>query len=728
MNELETPIERVLADELKVSPRQVWAAIKLLDNGATVPFIARYRKEATGQMTDTHLRLLADRLDYLRELESRRIEILKSIEEQGKLSQTLKKSIEEAHTKSVLEDLYLPFRPKKHSKAQVARDCGLEPLALKLLEDPRLDPYTEAKNYVNPDKAVPDSTTALNGAREILIERFSEDAALIGRLRDKFWTSGWIFSKGVKEEEASSSKFTDYFNYREEINKIPSHRALALFRGQQEGELKVSLETEGFADYSSRKTVEDIEYIQEVCQNFGIKSLRRAADAWLAESVRQTWKYRLRIRLELDIFSTLRRQAEEEAIKVFAENLRNLLLAAPAGACSVLGLDPGFRTGVKVAALDKTGKVLETAVIYPHPPEEKITQAQAILIQLVKKHNIDFIAIGNGTASRETEKFVHEALKTNPEIQTKRIVVSEAGASVYSASELASLELPQLDVSFRGAVSIGRRLQDPLAELVKVEPKSIGVGQYQHDVNQRRLEQMLHHVVEDCVNSVGVEINTASVSLLSYVSGLTKKTAAHFVAYREKNGLFKNRSEFLNIPDMGPRAFEQCAGFLRVKNGDNALDASAVHPESYPIVERILNRNKISLEKLIGNREYLSKINPADYVDESAGEETVRDILAELEKPGRDPRPDFKSATFKEGVFSIEDLKSGMILEGVVTNVANFGAFVDIGVHQDGLVHISELSNEFIQDPRTFVKAGQIVKVKVLDIDKPRRRIALSMR
>ncbi len=719
-------IEQIIATELSVTRDQIWSAIKLLDSGSTVPFIARYRKEATGGLSDTHLRMLSERLDYLRELESRRSEILQSIKEQGKLTETLKNGIEQAATKSQLEDLYLPFRPRKRTKAQTARESGLEALAQLLLSDPTQNPEEAAKAFVNPDKNVFDLPTALNGAREILMENFAEAPALIGALRQKFWETGWVISRVIKDKEDPESKFTDYFNFREPIREIPSHRLLALLRGRQENILRVSLETEGYSDYGDARD-DGMEYIQAVCAHFGVQPRRRAADAWLLDTAKQAWKYKIRIHLELDILAELRKKSEEEAIHVFAENVKSLLLAAPAGARPTVGLDPGFRTGVKVAAIDKTGKVVQTGVIYPHAPQNDWERSVKIMAALIKKYDIELIAIGNGTASRETDKLVTETLKLYPELKAQKVVVSEAGASVYSASELASAELPELDVSIRGAVSIARRLQDPLAELVKIDPKAIGVGQYQHDVNQRRLEQMLHNVVEDCVNAVGVEVNTASPSLLSYVSGLTRKTASGIVAHRDTHGPFKNRQQLLGVPDLGPKAFEQAAGFLRIRNGDNALDFSGVHPESYPVVERLLAKNQKILEGVLGNAGFLRALRAEDYVDAIFGLPTVKDILAELEKPGRDPRPEFRTATFKEGVHAIDDLKIGMILEGTVTNVANFGAFVDIGVHQDGLIHISQLSNQFVKDPRSIVKTGQVVKVKVLEIDKPRKRISLSM-
>lgn len=720
-------IEQIIAKELSVTRAQIMSAIRLLDAGATVPFIARYRKEATGGLTDTHLRMLADRLDYLRDLEKRRIEIIQSIQDQGKLNDALKAALEKAETKTALEDLYLPFRPKRHSRSQAAKDSGLEPLALSLLGNPNLQPEIAAQEFVNPLKNVADTAQALTGAREILLEKFSEDPELIGFLRKKLWQSGWIYANAMKGTEDPENKFADYLKFREPLNKIPSHRMLALLRGKKEGILSLSLEVDGLLDYSDKKEHE-ADYIFEVCKRFHIEPKRRPADNWLFETAKLAWKYKIRLHLELDIFSELRRHAEEEAIRVFAENLKDLLLAAPAGSRPTLGLDPGFRTGIKFAALDATGKVLETGAIYPLAPEGRIKEATETFLRVVQKYNLELIAIGNGTASRETDQFVQTVLRQNSNLKINKVIVSEAGASVYSASEKASAELPNLDVSLRGAVSIARRLQDPLAELVKIDPKSIGVGQYQHDVNQRRLEQMLGNVVEDCVNAVGVDVNTASPELLSYVAGLNKRVAARLVEWRNQKGVFKNRLELREVPEMGDRTFEQAAGFLRIQNGDNPLDASAVHPESYPVVEKILMTKSLSIKNLVGNTSLLRSLDAKDWTDERFGLPTVEDILEELEKPGRDPRPEFKTAQFSDTVNGIEDLKLGMILEGAVTNVANFGAFVDIGVHQDGLVHISQISNEFIKDPREVLRVGQIVKVKVLEVDKPRKRISLSMK
>ncbi len=732
------PIERLIAQELSVTREQVWSAMKLLDSGATVPFIARYRKEATGGLSDTHLRLLADRLDYLRELEKRRIEITQSLEDQGKLTDSLKASLAKADTKAALEDIYLPFRPKKNSKAQAARDMGLEPLADKLLNDPTLDPMTAAQEYVNPDKAVADALSALLGAREILMDRFADQTELFLQLRDKFWKDGWILSRVVEKSASSvaqppvsleeAAKFTDYFNFRQKIAEIPSHRMLALLRGRKENILSISLHTDGLYDYSSDRKEEDTESIQAIMKRFNIQLRRRPADAWLFETARQAWKYKIRIRLEIDLLNKLREKSDEEAIRVFAENLRNLLLASPAGPRITLGLDPGFRTGVKVAVVDKTGKVLQAGAVFPHAPQEAWAASLKTLSEWIQKYGVELIAIGNGTASRETDKLASELIKLNPALKMNKVIVSEAGASVYSASELASQELAGMDVSYRGAVSIARRLQDPLAELVKIDPKAIGVGQYQHDVNQSRLAKMLRAVVEDCVNAVGVDVNTASPSLLSYVSGLTGRTAENLIQHRNQHGQFRNRLEFLKIPDFGPRTFEQAAGFLRIADGDNPLDRSSVHPEAYPVVEKILNSFEKKMEELLGNNLLIGSIDPQQYADDKFGVPTVQDILQELEKPGRDPRPEFKTATLREDVMNLEDLKPGMMLEGTVTNVANFGAFVDIGVHQDGLIHISELSNEFVQDPHTVIKTGQVVRVRVLEIDSQRKRISLSLK
>ncbi len=717
------PIEQTLAKELSVKPYQVWAAIRLLDSGSTVPFIARYRKEATGGLSDTHLRLLSERLEYLRSLEFSRRTISDSITDQGKMTPALAEALQNAQTKTELEDLYLPFRPNKRSKAVAARAAGLEPLALKLLNEPELDAETEAQAYLDDLKGITAVEQALDGARDILVEMFMEDAGLIEKLREKFWNEGWIYSRPVSKTlslHPDSQKYRDYFEFREAFTKIPSHRILAILRGRAEQILTTRLETNGLLGFNDKAT-DDTEFISEILKKFRI----RPGSRWLMQTVIYAWKYPIRVSLETEMTFRLKKKAEDEAIRVFAENLKELLLSAPAGGRIVLGLDPGLRTGVKTACIDKTGKVLECAVIYP---QENRLSSLRTLKQLIEKHSVDLVAIGNGTASRETEQLVLELLKTCPELKTKKVVVSEAGASVYSASELASKELPELDVTLRGAVSIARRLQDPLAELVKIEPKAIGVGQYQHDMNQFRLEKSLRAVVEDCVNKVGVEMNTASPSLLSYVAGLNKALAESIVAFRNQNGPFKTREDLRKVPAFGPKSFEQAAGFLRIANGDNPLDRSGVHPESYAVVKKIMDRQKLDLNALLGNSDLLRNLDPEEFADETFGVPTLCDILSELEKPGRDPRPEFQTAAFDAKVTEIEHLTPGFILEGVITNVANFGAFVDIGVHQDGLVHISQLSHDFVQDPRSVVKPGQIVRVKVLEIDKARKRISLSMR
>ncbi|WP_414675601.1 Tex family protein [Magnetovibrio sp.] len=695
--------------------------IELLDGGATVPFIARYRKEATGGLDDAQLRTLEERLRYLRELNERREAILKSIDEQGKLDDALRAKIAAADTKSRLEDLYLPFKPKRRTKAQIAREAGLEPLALGLLENPTLDPRVEAAAYVNDDVA--DVDAALEGAKQILIERFAEDAELVGRLRDTMWDEAHLTSRVIEGKEADGAKFSDYFAYHEALKSVPSHRALAIFRGRKEEILRASLVV-GDPDQPPYPHP----YESHVAAHFGLRDEGRPADVWLIEAARWAWRVKMALHIELDLMQRLWSDAEEEAIRVFAQNLRDLLLAAPAGQRATIGLDPGFRTGVKVAVVDATGKLVETATIYPHEPQKRWDESVATVAVLAKKHNAELIAIGNGTASRETDKLAAEVIDRHPDLNLKKIMVSEAGASVYSASAYASQEFPDIDVSLRGAVSIGRRLQDPLAELVKIEPKAIGVGQYQHDLSEHRLSRALEAVVEDCVNAVGVDLNTASQPLLAQVSGLGDSLAANVVAYRDANGAFKSRKDLMKVPRLGDKAFEQCAGFLRIKNGDNPLDGSAVHPESYPLVERILATTKIDLGDLMGNAKILRTLNPQDFANENFGPATVKDILAELEKPGRDPRPEFKTAEFKDGVEKISDLKPGMQLEGVVTNVANFGAFVDIGVHQDGLVHVSQLADRFVKDPREVVKPGDVVKVRVQEVDAARKRISLTMR
>jgi len=731
-------IEQRIAAELGVKPQQVAAAVALLDEGATVPFIARYRKEVTGGLDDTQLRTLEERLSYLRELEERRAAVLASIEEQGKLTPELKAQIEAAETKQRLEDLYLPYKPKRRTKAQIAREAGLGALAAALLADPTLNPEEEAAKYLRPaftteqgeNPGVPDVKAALEGARQILMEQFAEDAELVGALREHLHEHGVLVSAVIEGKEQEGAKFRDYFQYSEPIKDIPSHRALALFRGRKEEVLRLALKLpEELEEQPAKPSAAPFNACERrIAARFGIADKGRAADAWLLQCVRWTWQVKLSWQLESDLFNALRERAEEEAIRVFARNLHDLLLAAPAGPRVTMGLDPGVRTGVKVAVVDGTGKLLETATIYPHEPRKDWDGSIAALAALARKHGVELVSIGNGTASRETDQLVADLIKRHPELRLTKVVVSEAGASVYSASEYAAKEFPDLDVSLRGAVSIARRLQDPLAELVKIDPKSIGVGQYQHDVSQTKLARSLDAVVEDCVNAVGVDVNTASAPLLARISGLTASLAEAIVRYRDQHGPFPNREALKKVPRLGEKTFEQAAGFLRIPNGDNPLDASAVHPEAYPVVERILADIKRSVREVMGDVETLKKIDPARYTDERFGLPTVRDILRELEKPGRDPRPEFKTAAFKEGVEELTDLEPGMVLEGVVTNVTNFGAFVDIGVHQDGLVHISMMSHKFVKDPREVVKAGDIVRVKVLEVDVPRKRIALSMR
>jgi uncharacterized protein len=718
-------IAQRIADELKVRVKQVEAAIDLLDEGATVPFIARYRKEATGGLDDTQLRNLDERLGYLRELEERRDTVIKSISEQGKLTPELKTALLAAESKTRLEDLYLPYKPKRRTKAQIAREAGLEPLALALLANPTLTPEKEAAGYIDASKGVMDHNAALDGARQILMERFAEDAELVGQLREYLWEQGTLVSKVADGRQQEGAKFSDYFDFTEQLDKVPSHRALALFRGGKEGVLHLELtlpEDQNLAPGEASAAE------RRIAAHLGIRDEGRAADAWLKEAVRWCWRIKILTHLDTSLKSRLREAAEEEAIRVFARNLHDLLLAAPAGPRVTIGLDPGLRTGVKVAAVDATGKLLETTTIYPHAPKHQWDQSIQLLASLAQRHGAELISIGNGTASRETDKLAAELLKSHPELRLTKVMVSEAGASVYSASAFAANEFPDLDVSLRGAVSIARRLQDPLAELVKIDPKSIGVGQYQHDVSQVRLARQLDAVVEDCVNAVGVDVNTASTPLLSRVSGLSESLAANLVAYRDEHGAFMNRRQLLKVSRLGAKAFEQCAGFLRISNGDNPLDASAVHPEAYPVVERILATSGREIGSLIGDSRFLGTLAANDFTDERFGEPTVRDIIRELDKPGRDPRPEFKTARFQEGVEELKDLRQGMVLEGVVTNVTNFGAFVDIGVHQDGLVHISALSDKFVRDPREVVKAGDLVKVKVMEVDLPRRRIGLSMR
>ncbi|MBA4707083.1 Tex family protein [Aquitalea aquatica] len=713
-----------LATELAVRENQVAATIELIDGGATVPFIARYRKEVTGGLDDTQLRTLAERLVYLRELDERRNTILASIREQDKLTPELTAALYAADNKTALEDLYLPYKPKRRTKAQIAREAGLQPLADSLLADPSQSPEVLALTYLNVEAGIGDAKAALDGARAILIEQFAEDGELLGRLREKLWNEAELVASVVAGKEQEGAKFADYFDHREALRATPSHRALALLRGRNEGVLSVALK------YQPDETpiTERSSYELLIGQRFGVQDKGRAADKWLLDGVRLCWRAKIFLSLELELMGRLKDAADGEAIKVFADNLHDLLLAAPAGQRATLGLDPGLRTGVKVAVVDGTGKVLDTTAIYPHEPRREWDKSIAILAALCTRHHVDLISIGNGTASRETDKLAQDLIKAYPQLGMTKIVVSEAGASVYSASELAAKEFPDMDVSLRGAVSIARRLQDPLAELVKIDPKSIGVGQYQHDVNQSQLARALDAVVEDCVNAVGVDVNTASVPLLTRISGLNSTLASNIVAYRDQNGAFKNRKQLLKVPRLGDKTFEQAAGFLRIQGGDNPLDASSVHPEAYPVVEKIVAKLGREVKTLLGDSVTLKSVKATDYTDERFGLPTVMDILKELDKPGRDPRPEFKTATFQDGIEDIKHLQPGMVLEGVVTNVANFGAFVDIGVHQDGLVHISALSTKFIDDPRKVVKAGDVVKVKVLEVDVARKRIALTMR
>ncbi|MFF3605886.1 Tex family protein [Streptomyces sp. NPDC002463] len=716
-----TSIEARIAEELGVRERQVKAAVELLDGGSTVPFIARYRKEATEMLDDAQLRTLEERLRYLRELEDRRSAILDSVREQGKLTETLEASIRAADTKARLEDIYLPFKPKRRTKAQIAREAGLEPLAEGLLADPSVEPAAAAAAFVDGDKGVADAAAALEGARAILAEKFSEDADLIGELRERMWGRGRLVAKVREGQEEAGAKFADYFDFAEPFTALPSHRVLAMLRGEKEDALSLELEpeepTEGPSSYEGI-----------VAGRFGVADRGRPGDKWLQDTVRWAWRTRILVHLGIDLRLRLRTAAEDEAVRVFAANLRDLLLAAPAGTRATLGLDPGFRTGVKVAVVDATGKVVATDTIYPHVPANKWDQALDRLARLAKEHAVELIAIGNGTASRETDKLAAELLAKHPELKLTKVMVSEAGASVYSASAFASQELPGLDVSLRGAVSIARRLQDPLAELVKIDPKSIGVGQYQHDLAEVKLSRSLDAVVEDCVNGVGVDVNTASAPLLSRVSGISGGLAENIVAHRDANGPFRSRKALKDVARLGPKAYEQCAGFLRIRGGDDPLDSSSVHPEAYPVVRRMVKATGGEVAALIGDTGTLRSLRADDFVDETFGLPTVTDILRELEKPGRDPRPAFRTATFKEGVEKIGDLASGMVLEGVVTNVAAFGAFVDVGVHQDGLVHVSAMSKTFVKDPRDVVKPGDVVKVKVLDVDIPRKRISLTLR
>ncbi len=711
-----------IANELGVRPQQVAAAVALLDEGSTVPFIARYRKEVTGSLDDTQLRNLEERLRYLRELDERRVSILASIEEQGKLTPELKREIDLADTKTRLEDLYLPYKQKRRTKGQIALEAGLGELADALFGNPELNPESEATRFIDAEKGFADVKAVLEGAKYILMERFAEDADLLAKLRNFLKHNATLSARVVPGKETEGAKFSDYFEHDEVLKNTPSHRALAIFRGRNEGILSVSLKV-GDETPGSMHPGEGM-----IGERFGIANRGRAADKWLAEVVRWTWKVKLYTSLETDLLGELRDKAEDEAISVFARNLHDLLLAAPAGPRATLALDPGLRTGCKVAVVDATGKLLETATVYPHAPRNDWDGTLAILAKLCAKHAVDLIAIGNGTASRETDKLAGELIKKVPGLKLTKIMVSEAGASVYSASELAAREFPDLDVSLRGAVSIARRLQDPLAELVKIDPKSIGVGQYQHDVSQLKLARSLDAVVEDCVNAVGVDVNTASAALLARISGLNATLAQNIVQFRDANGAFKSRSELKKVPRLGEKTFEQAAGFLRVMNGDNPLDASAVHPETYPLVQRIAQDTGRDIRSLIGDSAFLKRLDPKQFTDETFGLPTVTDILGELDKPGRDPRPEFKTAEFQDGVEKLSDLEPGMVLEGVVTNVTNFGAFVDIGVHQDGLVHISALSEKFVKDPYEVVKAGDIVKVKVMEVDIPRNRVGLSMR
>ncbi|MGW5702208.1 Tex family protein [Amycolatopsis japonica] len=718
-------VEQKIAEELGVREGQVKAAVDLLDGGSTVPFIARYRKEVTGMLDDAQLRTLEERLRYLRELGERKVAVLESIRSQGKLDEALEASIMAADTKSRLEDIYLPYKPKRRTKAMIAREAGLEPLADGLLSDPNTDPQAAAAVFVDADKGVADAQAALDGARAILVERFAEDADLIGELREKMWAEGRLASKVRDGKAEEGAKFSDYFDFSEPYTKLPSHRILAMFRGEKEEILDLSMESE---EPSEEPRTGPTEYENRIAHKFGIANEGRPADKWLGDTVRWAWRTKILLHLGIDLRMRLRQSAEDDAVRVFAANLRDLLLAAPAGTRATMGLDPGFRTGVKVAVVDATGKVVDTHVIYPHQPANKWDQSIAELAALCARHKVDLISIGNGTASRETDKLAGELIKKHPELKLTKAVVSEAGASVYSASAFASQELPGMDVSLRGAVSIARRLQDPLAELVKIDPKSIGVGQYQHDLSEISLSRSLDAVVEDCVNAVGVDVNTASAPLLTRVSGITTTLAENIVAHRDENGPFKTRSGLKEVARLGPKAFEQCAGFLRIPDGDDPLDSSSVHPEAYPVVRRILSSTGTDIRSLIGNTRTLQALKPAEFVDDTFGLPTVTDILSELEKPGRDPRPAFKTATFADGVEKIGDLKPGMRLEGVVTNVAAFGAFIDVGVHQDGLAHVSALSKNFVKDPREVVKPGDIVKVKVLEVDVPRKRISLTLR
>jgi uncharacterized protein len=716
-------IEKI-ASELHVQTSQIQAAVNLLDGGSTVPFIARYRKEATNGLDDIQLRKLEQRLTYLREMQDRSTVIIRSINDQGKLTEELRQKILATESKTELEELYLPFKPKRRTKGQIAIEAGLEPLASALFNDPNLVPEEQAVKYISADKGLPDIKAVLDGAKYILMEQFAEDAALLHKIRQHLLTQAHIKSRIITGKETEGSKYSDYFSHTELLKKVPSHRALAMFRGRNENILQVNLDADPGKDEADRSS-----YCENIiADHVGLSFANRAADPWLLTVVQSTWRVKIQLYMETELFGSVREKSEHDAIEVFAKNLHDLLMAAPAGAKTTMGLDPGLRTGVKIAIVDATGKVLATSTIFPHVPQKLWDKSLRTLAMLSKQHKVQLISIGNGTGSRETDKLVAELIKANPELGLSKIVVSEAGASVYSASEIASDELPDMDVSLRGAVSIARRLQDPLAELVKIEPKAIGVGQYQHDVSQSNLGKSLNRVIEDCVNAVGVDINTASAALLSHVSGLNRTLANNIVHFRNKNGAFDRRKTLLDVDRLGPKAYEQAAGFLRIMNGKDPLDASAVHPESYPVVQAIVENSATAVNDLIGNSDLLRKLNAADFVCNTFGLPTVTDIISELDKPGRDPRPEFKTATFKEGVESLSDLKAGMILEGVVSNVANFGAFVDVGVHQDGLVHISAMTDKFITDPREVVKTGDIVTVKVMEVDVARKRVSFTMR
>lgn len=714
---------RMIAQELNVRPEQVNAAVTLIDDGNTVPFIARYRKEVTGGLDDTQLRTLDSRLSYLRELDDRRQTILKSIQEQGKLTPELEQEITQADSKTRLEDLYLPYKPKRRTKGQIAIEAGLEPLADQLWNHPQTEPESEASKYLDADKGVADTKAALDGARAIIMERIAEDANLLEKIRGHLNRNAEMGARVVEGKEQEGEKFKDYFNHNEPLSKVPSHRALAMLRGRNEGFLTLAMNADPEQEEGARQSF--CETI--IADHYGVTLSSAPADTWRKQVISWAWRIKVSMHMETELMSAMKERAEIEAIEVFATNLKDLLMAAPAGPRATLGLDPGLRTGSKIAIVDPTGKVLATETIYPHPPQKQYDKSAQIVDQLVRKYNVDLIAIGNGTASRETDSFVADVIKRG-NLKVQKIIVSEAGASVYSASELAAKEFPNMDVSLRGAVSIARRLQDPLAELVKIDPKSIGVGQYQHDVSQSMLAKRLDAIVEDCVNAVGVDVNTASAALLTRVAGLSSTIAQNIVDFRDENGRFEARTTLKKVPRLGPKAFEQCAGFLRIMDGKNPLDASAVHPEAYPVVKAISEKNNKDIKALIGDSSFLKGLHAVDYTDDNFGVPTITDIIKELDKPGRDPRPEFKTATFAEGVNSVSDLEPGMILEGVVSNVANFGAFVDIGVHQDGLVHISALTDRFVSDPREVVKAGDIVKVKVMEVDVQRKRIGLSMR